>query len=107
MAVLRVKEGQHGLLQDLAIEFERASITLRATGYIGQDNNSITIRQLGSKLPSHSQRRWIERNDRIERHDREVTFDDLVAFVAKEAARSQTISAWAPIQVASPDSVPW
>ena len=101
LAMSRVKDGDSEGLQQLAIELERASITLRATGYAGEANNSVTIRQVASKLPGSLTRRWIERIEKIERRDDEVVFDDLVVFAEKEAARCKISSAWAPLPVAS------
>ena len=101
LAMSKVKDGDSDGLQQLAIELERASITLRATGYAGEANNSVTIRQVAGKMPGSLTKRWLERIERIERRDDEVVFDDLVVFIEKEAARCKISSAWAPLPVAS------
>ena len=87
---LKEKDGEG--LRNMATTMEKAVLHLEGIESYSSLNSRGTLQKLVDKLPVRMQEKWVECSfDLTEETKREVTFRDLVRFVQREAAMSNSV----------------
>ena len=87
----QIKANDPKALSRLALDMQRTSITLKATGYSGDVDNSETLKRLVRRLPTYLRQRWVDVSIDILEKDREPRFDDLAKFVDSKARAANSV----------------
>ena len=78
-------------LSQLALEMQRTNITLKATGYSGDVDNTETLKKLVRRLPAYLRQRWVDVALNIIDDGREPRFEDLSKFVDSKARAANSL----------------
>jgi hypothetical protein len=78
-------------LNKFSVKMNRASMTLNQMGYRADLDNSENLLQIVRRLPMHLRSKWADKADSIIEDGEEPRFDDLAAFIERQARVASTM----------------